>query len=277
MHIERGQVYICYAFLFALSYNYFKSTGKYHEFISGFIIGILLLMRPLAGVFMIPFLLIKMKKWLYGWVTGVIVGCLLFVAPRPSLWQDYFFAMQSRLIGTTIKHTILKVADSTVYPGIIEGMGNINTYSVFNAGNLNSLHNYFESVGINITMNQSMLIYSCIGIILSAFFYRAKTEGGMGQELFLFGYLLYLLSEVFTAAPRSTYCLIEWSPAFFIMIRKMQKNNAFILFIMISLLMLHAFPFNFPYQFDIAELMLVLSLVYTIFEQMIIGSLKIRS
>ena len=66
MHIERGQVYIFYAFLIALSYWSYQSERKYSQLLSGFIAGILIFIRPLAGVIIISFLLYKKQRWIYG-------------------------------------------------------------------------------------------------------------------------------------------------------------------------------------------------------------------
>ncbi|HLK29922.1 MAG TPA: glycosyltransferase 87 family protein [Puia sp.] len=266
MHIERGQVYILYAFLIALSYAFFKSKNKYGYLISGIIIGILIFIRPLIVVFPVAFILIREKKWIYGCAIGIIAGFILFVLPKPALWKDYFTAMRSIAEEYTNKSQHADPSAIIYRNGTIEGMNNLQSYGIFKTGNLDTFHNYFEMLGINISLNTSLIIFAAIVLMMSIAFYRTNGQHASADLLFLYGFLLYILSEVFIIAPRSSYCIVEWVLPVFIIANKFQANETVVTFMIAGLLLLHGFPFNFPFQFDIAEAMLVCLLAYAVFK-----------
>jgi hypothetical protein len=63
-NIERGQVYTLYTFIFGLSYYLFHTKLRRAQLISGFVAGVLILLRPLAAAIGLAFFGKSERKWL---------------------------------------------------------------------------------------------------------------------------------------------------------------------------------------------------------------------
>ena len=96
MYVERGQIYIFYAFLLCLVYQLYSSSFKYKEFFSGALLGFGVFLRPLFVLIFLPFLINRKTKFIYGGIAGFFIGLLIAIAlSKVSIWQDYFLAMKS--------------------------------------------------------------------------------------------------------------------------------------------------------------------------------------
>jgi hypothetical protein len=265
VNIERGQVYILYTFLFALLYRLYISGWKFNQFASGFIGGLFILFRPFAGIIGLGFLLHGKWKWLAGCIAGFAFGCLLFVAPDPSLWKDYFKAMQhynKEITGTAMQNA---GAEEYTKPAIIEGANNLSLYSAFNVGQLYTVHDYLKMAGIG-TGNREMIgCYILILALLSIFFFRLRNKNASPVTLFLFAYLAYILAELFFITPRTAYNVIQWIFPLCLIGLQARAHLPSLIMLVTGLLLLHNLPVIFPYQSALAELVFLGLTFYYIF------------
>ena len=264
LNIDRGQIYIFYTFLFAVIYKLYTSRRKHNMILSGFMGGLFIFFRPLAGILGLVFLLNGNKKWIVGCVAGFIIGCSLFVLPKPSLWKDYFIAMNE--YGNEYTGSSHPGIHRIEYekPAIVEGTDNLGQAQEFNVSGLNTIYSYGKKAGIIISKNQSYLSYFLLVILLCFIFYKYKGNGSDAKSLFLFAFLLYILAELFVMAPRNPYNLIQWIfPLSLIFLQARYNHPSFVLLIT-GLLLLHNFPFVFPYQALLAELLFFAIIVYYI-------------
>jgi hypothetical protein len=266
-NIERGQIYTLFAFIFALSYYVFHAKFRYAQLISGFVIGILILLRPLAAIFGLAFLGKSKRQWLIGNLMGFVTGCLLFVAPNPGLWRDYAKAMKAYSNLSIIDKNTVGKLEGPEKPFDIEGMNNLRSYKDFETGGLYPLYIYFSYWGLNLSLTYSLLLYAVMIGGLLFLFYRISQKGADPDILFLFGFLLYILLELFIVAPRPGYSLIQWIFPLYVIAIKFQKHRTIVSLMIISFFLYHAFPFLFwyPYQFHLAELFFIFVLLYSIF------------
>ena len=96
-------------------------------------------------------------------------------------------------------------------------------------------------------------------------FFRANGKDTPHQSLFLFAFLLYILAEFFVIVPRGNYNLIQWLfPLSLIALQSKPYQPIFVLLIA-GLLLLHNFPFVFPNQAAVAELIFIGITIYCIF------------
>jgi Glycosyltransferase family 87 len=276
-NIERCQMYIFYTFIFALMYRFYLSNHKYNEFLSGFIGGLFILFRPFTAIVGLGFLLYWRKKWLMGCASGFLIGCVLFVLPQPTLWSDYFSAMRVYISENTGQRTVNVKVTETIKPIIIEGSTKINEHKVFNLERLDTLYHLLNRFGYSITNTQSVAIYIILIISLSALFLHTRKETNPVNLLFLFGFLVYILAEQFVLAPRAAYNVIQWLFPL-IIISMLAKNDQLITIgLTTGLLLLHHFPFAFPFQEQAAELIFFALLIYvTFFSRGIDQNIKIR-
>jgi hypothetical protein len=268
-NIERGQVYTLYAFILAFSYYSFQAKLRQAQWISGFVAGVLILLRPLAAVVGLAFLGKSERRWLIGNMMGFITGCLIFVAPNPYLWKDYLKAMKAYSNFSIIDKNVLGKLEGPDNRAEIEGMNNLRVYKDFETGGLFPIYIYFNLSGVILSLKYSLFIYAGIIAILLLLFYRSRHHSLDTDNLFLFGFLLYILTELFIVAPRPGYSLIQWIFPLYIIALKFQKCRTVPTLMIISFLLYHGFPFLFlfPYQFHLAELFFIATLLYAIFFQ----------
>lgn len=253
-NIERGQMYIFYAFLFALMYRCYNSTWKYSAFLSGFIGGFFILFRPFAIVIGIGFLLHGKWKWVMGCLAGFILACAIFILPKPSLWPDYFNAMQEyvheHLSGGPVQASVNELSDK---PNTIESATNLTEYSDFDVARLETAHQYLKKLGIIINDKQAMVLYGITVLVLGFFFFRLRKKNSTSASLFLFGFLLFILAELFSATDRGAYNLILWLFPLAIICVQARYNIPVLIIMALGLLLLHHFPFTIRHQQEAAE------------------------
>jgi hypothetical protein len=264
-NIERGQMYIFYVLFFALMYRCYTGGWKYHEFVSGFIGGFFVLFRPFAGIIGLGFLLHGRIKWLTGFGTGLILAALIFVLPNLHSWQDYFNGMQEYVNehmghGHTIANAV-----TVEKPAVIEGTSNLQAYHPFSIYRLQTVYEYLKRLGINITSRQSEMLYALVLAVLSFFFYRIKKKTSGPDTLFLFAFLVFILAEYFFTVPRGSYNIIEWMFPITIICLRGRANIPLLLVTSLGLLLLHNFPFVFPHQGELAEVIFLGLTTWSIF------------
>jgi hypothetical protein len=266
LNIDRGQIYIFYTFLFALIYRLYTSHWKHSMLLSGFVGGLFILFRPFAAVLGLVFLLKGKKKWILGCMAGFITGCSLFVLPQPSLWKDYFKAMDEYSNEYTDKSRLIPDKSEYEQPITIEGMSNLRQAQEFNISGLDPVYGYLKKIGITVSKNQSYIFYVSIVMLLSFAFFRSQKGNSDPMALFLFAFLLYILAELFVTVPRGRYNLIQWLFPLTLIFLKTRFHQPLFILLIIGLLLLHNFPFIVPDQALMAELVFVsITIYYSLF------------
>ena len=123
LHVERGQIYILYVFLFALSYYIYGLNIKFNKLLSGAIIGYSSILRFPMVLIGLPFLICKRWKFIIGQIIGVVLGIMTsFLFVDYEIWRGYFKAMS---IHSKIHLGIIEI-NTMRYPHIdIEDMKNL--------------------------------------------------------------------------------------------------------------------------------------------------------
>ncbi|HTE24094.1 glycosyltransferase family 87 protein [Flavitalea sp.] len=297
-HVERGQVYVFFALFFALSYYLFNASFRHHEFVSGFVGGIFVLFRPIAAVIGLGFLINGKFKWLYGFATGLVVGCLLFVAPRPALWQEYFSAMKAYNNEMLVKKEILvkkemiankemlvkpdtigkfdSVISSAIInrqtsaaslPAEIEGSVNLQEIKTFNIDGLQTVQTYLRKLNIEISNLHSVLLYAILICLLTLTYFRVSKTGFSSTKVYLFAFLAYILAELCMIAPRSGYNIIEWMFPLGLIYISIKNSAILVIGLLTAVVVLHGFPIILPYQSAIAESVMIWALTCAIFRR----------
>ena len=269
-NIERGQIYMLYGFLMALSYTSFEQQGRWGKYGSGFISGILILLRPPVLVMGLAFFWHSGRKWLAGNILGFLTGCLIFIMPKPSLWMEYFRAMNDFANHSELNHAVTHKEIDFEKTGRIEGMDNLSTYMSFGPAGLFPVDTYAQLVGKTIPYRYFLGMFAVLSGLLLTIYYRPVNRPAGGDSMFLFGFLLYILSELFIVAPRPGYSLIQWVFPFSIVALRFQRDQVVLSLLVVSLLLYHGFPLEnlVPYQPHIAELSFILVLTYVVFYKM---------
>jgi len=265
LNIERGQIYILYTFLFAIMYVLYISKLKYGVLLSGFIGGLFILLRPFSAIIVIVFLFNGKRSWLAGSFAGFVAGCLLFVLPQPTLWRDYVKSMNmyaSQYIGDP---PVPSNATEYTKPSTIEGMTNLLEYKNFNIKGLKSVYTYFKKMDIVVSQETLYLIYGLTTLLLSFLYYRKSRKAGSPRSLFLLSFVCYILAELFVTVMRGDYNIIQWLFPLSLIVLQLKVWHPLFILLVTGLLLLHNFPFVFPYQASLAELSFFTITIYCIF------------
>lgn len=217
LHVERGQIYIAYVFLFCLAfYLYIKYQNK---IASGLILGCLISLRPTFVFAIIPFLIYKKIKFAslitVGIIASVLISSLLSSSP---LWKSYYKSVQLQ--------TSLSMDETINYEPVggntAEGINLRNFLSV--PGEDSSLFRIFR--GIFNQWFSSTTFFILLSIFLaaiSAFLIKFKIPKISVPQLFFLVIALSLFSEFFIAAPRWPYANVIWLVPLAIMITESEK------------------------------------------------------
>ncbi|MCF7815159.1 MAG: DUF2029 domain-containing protein [Candidatus Cloacimonetes bacterium] len=201
LHVERGQIYILYTFLIALSYWVYHQRKWGNLILSGFIIGITSLLRPPVILINLPFLIKKRWKFVLGNIMGVIVSFLSTLLILPfNTWLNYFSAMK---VHGLIHTTELESAIGQYPFENIEGITNlwiVPNIPITDTSIQGLMLNLFGVVIPAEILWIILLLIICFCIYLLHLI-RSKSF----TILFLVGSILIFISEIFIPAARYTY------------------------------------------------------------------------
>ena len=128
VHVDRGQVYVLFSFLAVLFIASFAWRSRHRGAWGGFILGLLVCLRPQMALLALPFLIYRKLDCLLGAVAGVALGLLSPLAVSQTAWVDYTHAMINyvhpapRAAGP---NEVSAPAPRVVAPAEAEGMTNL--------------------------------------------------------------------------------------------------------------------------------------------------------
>ncbi|HPR18482.1 MAG TPA: glycosyltransferase family 87 protein [Candidatus Cloacimonadota bacterium] len=202
LHIERGQIYILYVFLFALSYFIYSRKFRLNIIIGGLIAGYCASLRFPVLLLILPFIFAKRWKFVMSQICGFILGILASSLYAGKMaWISYFKAMQYH--GLT---HLEKIGLSTEeYPQInIEGIKDFSIFAELPISD-SSLQGMMHSIGIQLSSGVLLTIFCVLLVIITIFFLKINKRYKTTGFLFLFGSAIIIISEVFLPAARYNY------------------------------------------------------------------------
>lgn len=256
-HVERGQMYIFYALGFAIIYWLYTAKWKFADYVAGLVAGLCVFFRPTMLIFFTGFLLQRKLRFIAGAISGAIIGGLIFVLPHIDHWKEYSKAMKEYSNAMIGKGTYID-AKQEAMPAQVEGTTNITQFDYFNGEGLQSLYTYFLKFGIKINNTDATVFLLLIVLISGYIFWRNSRKGVNADQLFLYGFLLYIVAEIFAVAPRGGYNTVQWIFPLFIAWKYISVNQILLIAFITGVLFFHHFPFSFPYQHDLAEMIFIL-------------------
>ena len=202
LHVERGQIYILYVFLIALSYWMYSRKNIKNEIWSGIVVGIAMSLRPPLIVLSLSMLISKKFKFIAGNFIGLIVGIgSTFLFATCNTWLNYYTAMREH----GIIHLHSQYDASMNYPfQNIEGISNLwglANIPIFDT----SLQFIFGSIGMSLTSH--VLIAFLVLMLLTSYVIFKKIFNNQMQfsMILLYGTIIVFISEFFLPAARFSY------------------------------------------------------------------------
>ncbi|MBV4359729.1 glycosyltransferase 87 family protein [Pinibacter aurantiacus] len=266
-NVERGQTYILYAFIFSLSYFVYNSKSRYNHLLAGAITGISIWLRPLFLLLNIPFLLQKDFKWVLGSAIGFVLGLFVFFLPLKATWADYSNAMKHYEMEQLGKESYVPTNHLITKPKDVEGVSNLTDYkSGFASAGMSNLQHIFKARGYELRAPMLIALFAVVVIICSLFFlWKNSVKQFDTHDLFLFGFLLYMMSELFLIGARGGYNNIQWIFPAFIMLIFLRENIVAVAVLLLGIAFMNGWPFLFPNQSALGEAIMFYVLVDYIF------------
>jgi len=262
-HIYNGQYYIFFGFVYAITAYLILNRKK--RFSALFIFPPISLIGPFFAVALIPWLFrLSRKRRLALAVSGVLaLGLLVGTAPIKT-WQEYAKAMtvysNMSTTGSHYGNVDYRQAGLPLEDCITEQ----KTFKIFGGGNLFSVQHYLRLLHFqnsNSLLYPALLLLTCMLLVLIT---GQKNINANSENLLIFSFLLYIISELFTPADRNPYNMIQYLGILGVFI---QKSNARLMALMlIGLLLNHDFPIRMPYLREIGEALMLIALYATIFQ-----------
>lgn len=265
-HADRGQMYIFYTALMALSW-FLYTKGYRGKFWSGVVAGLLVFLRPFAICFALPFLAAQKKGWIKGFATGILAGALLWILPMQQTWKDYAAAMKmysAEITGTVVKDN----SPVPKFPAKVEAMENLRTYVEYPINAFPTLHEISEKWGLRFPQWAAYGLLVLFMVVLTAEVIRNKIVAP--EKLFMCGFILMLACEYTTHAPRAPYNLLMWlAPVcLWLASNRFQQSKTTWIIVGILFLCLHpAFTFGKSFGYVGEAVMFGVGMVYILGRQ----------
>ena len=256
VNIERGQIYIFYAFIFALlNYWYVKNT-LWSNIGFGILLATATWLRPFYGVIFINLIFCNKKVAIVTTlITGLILLGITFL--HWPIWLQYFKAMQMYITYNATEGDAAKYA----FKGIAEGLTNYDmTKADWAAGGITPLgYTLFNQYHLLIPTYIYYLLVVLITIGISFYFKNIKPYNFM-----LLGFLCYLIFELIMPAQRGSYNVIIWLMPILSLFATQKQSNLNIFLLLIGFAFIQGWPFYFPVLSSLGEIILIGVLLYNL-------------
>jgi hypothetical protein len=251
-HVERGQVYVYYLFLFAATYTLYKKNSPSAVFAAGLLLAFAVWCKVLFIVVAIPLLLQKNRPFISGLMAGLLLFCLLSL-PGCRQWLDYFAAVNAYTSGSSTSAAHLPLAVAGQFPS---GAALPATFkNDFVTGCINYIGEYLKRLNTSLPRQFYPMALAFLWLLTGAL-KRRHIARFSTTDSFCFAFLLYISSEYITGGSRNAYNLIQWLfPLLLILPACKPRSLAFQLLIAGAAL-INAFPLYFPGCFELGELLL---------------------
>ncbi len=135
MHVERGQVYVLYAFFAALFISSFKWRTANRGILGGLVLGVLVGLQPQMIVLGVPLLIYRQWNYVLGGIGGLVVCLIIPFFISPTVWPDYVHSMMKyvHVPASPVRATVAPapIAPAFELPGEVEGIQNLGAFAKF--------------------------------------------------------------------------------------------------------------------------------------------------
>lgn len=199
-HVDRGQTYILFAFLFGLWMRMSLAVPPHKSWLWGLLAGFLVCLRPPLLLFTGPFILFRRRAQWMGATVGLLLGLILPMVLRPAVWADYGRAMTAW--SEIYRDNQNPRPGAKSFPSKIEGMplDLLSTFKVRQYAD-SSLHRLFRGWGWSGVSDKAVLALLVIPFGIWCWRYRRASDPSLllGMACWAF------LSDAFLPAYRNPY------------------------------------------------------------------------
>ena len=246
--IQYGQLYFFEAFLMAFILFMLIRNTKWTDIIAGILAACFVLTRPIAIVMFIPFLFYFRKNTIFlatAFAGLAVYGMFVLLNPHEqSLYKNYFSSLRKQvLIHIKDNPELIQVIDPNSLPfknmegfDLLEVEGYKKKYPIIcftEYGNVFVLYNKITKTKMSLLMLSAGLAITFL-VVTGLFFYFSRKHPTQNIQVFLTGFLLYMIVELFSPVHRPQYNTVEWFPLVFagILLLKEWRTAACLLLIL---------------------------------------------
>ena len=214
LHAERGQIYVIFTFLLALSYFISRKSFKHSHLLSGFLIGYTITLRPPAALIGIPILIYRQWKMALGAIIGGLFGFLSpLIYTGVTVWERYYSSM--RYFGSRPDALGIPWGEpyKFLYPEMtVEGfnIANLAMGAELEAYDLSIQAIFVAQLGRVLSPNTLSIAMAIVVVMISIFLLRFRIKAISCSMLFLVSITLFMLGELFLPAAKYPYTNIIW-------------------------------------------------------------------
>lgn len=254
---------------FAMLIYFFTKKGEKHKLLF-IVVGIfsvaLLLVKPNTILFFLPLIFItrkyKFSSRLYFSLPVLFGFIFTLSSPQSGFWRDYFNASKEHVKIHQEVHTPIQINDRGNFSDIegfnVQGYQNNSTkwyHPYVEYGNFFVMIHLLS--GYKIPPEKLFILCSIVILICTILFYsiQKRKNGDFSlQAIVIFGYCLYMISDIGTPVYRGHYNVIQWLFPLLLIPVSFQWRYSWIYSIILLALILniHHKPF-LPMQHVIAE------------------------
>ncbi len=224
--IAAGQIYLFVAFLICCLITALVNSKKPLVILGGLIAAMFVLTRPIGIVIFIPFIFSYKKNLLFlsaGFGSLIIYGLFIFISPyEKALYEDYLNAMNMQVqlhqkaanglppahIGSTSKFSNVEGFDmADVYR--LSLAHPIKLYS--ENGNIFVIYYKIFHRKLPLAILISGMICT-VSLLCILFFIHYRKFNPQNLQILLFGFLLYMIVEIFNPIYHHQYNTVQWFP-----------------------------------------------------------------
>lgn len=260
LHVERGQVYVIFAFLIALL---FRFAAARRHLLLGMTAMLLALLKPPALLIFLPLVLRSTRRmWAGGALLLLLAAGAFALLPKGlAAWPEYASAMRAwgGYAATGVPPVVFP--DKFTYPETIEGLRNLSDMHdmEFEEG---SAYVILEAILFRLppwTAYAGVLLYFTI----TAFLFRHRFRHFTRQELLLWGFTGWVAFMMLMPAPRFNYQFVLWAaPLCYLLLQVPHRSFLFRAGLLVAAILVLGGWSLLPVNVLLAEVALLALLLY---------------
>jgi Glycosyltransferase family 87 len=209
-HLISGQVYIFHGLLLMLIYLWYDKTSLASNVMTAALLALLVLIRPIAVVFLLPFII--QKKWVQTGCFIFFIGAYImsqYFANGFDLWWGYFKAVNEGA-ESYFSQLVPPSYEELNYASAIEGSSIIKTSLYWHISEDSSLRGlFFRFLKIKLHSKELMIITGILAAFI-LFWFRKRIMKCGPQILFVLAFVIYMIAEFCLPAIRNSYNYVQW-------------------------------------------------------------------
>ena len=224
-HIAAGQLYLFVGFLICSVFCALMSGKRSFLILAGLLAAMLVLTRPVTLVIFIPFIFQTRKYFIFlssSFISLALYGLFVWINPfQKTLWLQYRQAIQKHIgIHQGGDKQVLFLTHQAYIPHL-EGFNrdevfkNMKDHPIrnmkFESGSFFVIFQNITHYKLPLKILNGMILFNLL-FFSALFFYYGRNHPPSVSQVFILGFLLYMMAEIWNPITRYQYNVVQWLP-----------------------------------------------------------------